>query len=73
MLLIEFMRHLLVEWPQRWFKLPYSRDFATRLSNLDLVRTALSCPATFARFWTDYSFDMLQSAVQSGSACESGT
>ncbi len=64
-LCIEFLRHFAREWPQRWFQLPNSRDFATRLSNLDLTGTLLSCPLTAARFWTSHAVDMLSFASRS--------
>ena len=51
----EFARHFAMEWPQRWLRLPHSREFATRLSNFDLTHTMLSCPTTVARFWTGHS------------------
>ncbi len=47
----EFLRHFVTEWPRRWFALPSSRQYATRLSNLDLTQAALSYPATIARYW----------------------
>ena len=58
-LFTEFVRHFAVEWPERWLRLPYSRDFATRLSNLDLAHTVLSLPAAIGRFWTGHASDAL--------------
>jgi ubiquinone biosynthesis protein len=52
-LLGEFLGHLAVEWPARWFASPDCRTFATRLSNADLARTMLSLPWTVTRFWTE--------------------
>ncbi len=60
----EFLRHFAVEWPQRFVRLPYSRKYATRLSNLDLTRTLLSGPATAARFWTGHTVDILEAFEQ---------
>jgi ubiquinone biosynthesis protein len=57
--LTEFLRHFAREWPQRWFAMPDSRRFATRLSNLDLTQLLLGCPATVARFWYEQSLDIL--------------
>src|SRR5215470_15304241 len=45
-LLDQFLDHFAVEWPARWFALPDSRAFVTRLSNDDLARTMLSLPWT---------------------------
>jgi ubiquinone biosynthesis protein len=50
-LLAEFTRQFSREWPERWFSLPTSRSFATRLSNLDLASTILEMPLAAARFW----------------------
>jgi len=60
---IEFLRHFAAEWPRRWVRLPNSRNFATRLSNLDLTHTLLSYPAAVARFWTGHSLDILEACV----------
>jgi ubiquinone biosynthesis protein len=62
-LLREFALHFAVEWPSRWLSLPHSRNYATRVSNLDLWRTVLSGPATVARFWCGHAQDIYQSAV----------
>lgn len=59
-LCIEFARHFAYEWPQRWGHFPDSREFATRLSNLDLTHMMLSYPSTVARFWTGHAVDMLK-------------
>jgi ubiquinone biosynthesis protein len=50
-LLTEFLCRLGCEWPQRWYAVPSSRLFSTRLSNVDLLRTILSWPLAAARFW----------------------
>ena len=60
---IEFLRHFAAEWPQRWLRLPHSRDFATRLSNFDVTQTLLSYPTTVARFWTGHALDILKDCV----------
>lgn len=61
---IEFLRHFASEWPQRWLRLPHTRDFATRLSNFDVTSTLLSYPATVARFWTGHALDILEACVR---------
>jgi hypothetical protein len=58
-LLREFLRRFAQEWPSRWFSWPDSRDFATRLSNLDLVQAVCSGPSTLARYWMEQSSDPL--------------
>jgi ubiquinone biosynthesis protein len=50
-LLGEFLCRFVEEWPERWLAMPYSREFATRLSNADLASLMLNWPATVARFW----------------------
>ena len=64
----EFLRHFANEWPQRWLRLPHSRDFATRLSNLDLAQTLASCPTTIARFWTGHAMDAMDAYARSAGA-----
>jgi ubiquinone biosynthesis protein len=61
---IQFLRHFAAEYPQRWIQLPASRDFSTRLSNLDVTQTLLSYPTTVARFWTGHSLDILEACVR---------
>lgn len=58
-----FLGCLTAEWPQRWLTLPYSRDYATRLSNADLGRLALSIPWTTAWIWAEQSFDLWRSTA----------
>jgi ubiquinone biosynthesis protein len=48
-LLGEFARRLIAEWPLRWLMPPHSRKFSTRLSTADLVWLALNLPWTAAR------------------------
>ncbi|MCA9269902.1 MAG: phosphotransferase, partial [Planctomycetales bacterium] len=50
-LLREFLIQFAVEWPSRWFALPHTRNYATRLSNWDLTRTVLGLPWTCSRLW----------------------
>jgi ubiquinone biosynthesis protein len=57
----KFVCHLVTEWPCRWFALPDSRAFATRLSNADLGQFVLSIPGTVMRLLLEPSF--LQSAT----------
>jgi ubiquinone biosynthesis protein len=52
-LLREFLRHLAVEWPERWLVPPDCRAFATRLSNADLAGLTLGLPWTMFRLWLD--------------------
>ncbi len=56
--------YLAFEYPLRWFHLPSSREFSTRLSNFDVVHTLLSYPAAVTRFWTGHGFDILKSCVR---------
>ncbi|MGF1581054.1 MAG: AarF/UbiB family protein [Gemmataceae bacterium] len=52
-LLREFVEHFARELPNRWFALPNSRDFATRLSNMDITELLLSVPWTAMEFWLE--------------------
>ena len=47
----DFLHHLAMEWPQRWFAAGDSRAFSTRLSNADLAQLLLNYPAAVTRFW----------------------
>lgn len=58
-LLGEFLRHFALEWPRRWMTSPASREFATRISNLDLTQTLLKCPSSALRIWTACWLDLL--------------
>jgi ubiquinone biosynthesis protein len=58
-LLGEFLRHFAWEWPRRLLAVPESREFATRLSNCDLLRSLLDIPVAAARYWTATAADML--------------
>lgn len=51
-LFLGFATQLGAEWPWRWLAAPDSRDFATRLSNLDLTRLMFQYPLLATRFWT---------------------
>jgi ubiquinone biosynthesis protein len=57
----EFLVHFAVEWPSRWMSLPNSREYATRVSNLDLLQTIFTVPATAARFWGGHARDVYRS------------
>ena len=59
-LLTDFVRHFASEWPRRWVAEPDSRDFATRLSNLDLLKSLLDAPWAVTRFWTGRATDWLR-------------
>jgi hypothetical protein len=61
---MRFFSHFAAECPQRWLRFPDSREFSTRLSNLDMTRTLLSYPTTVARFWTGHTFDILEASVR---------
>ncbi len=56
-LLEQFLRHLVAEWPRRWFAGPMTRDYATRLSNFDVARWAMELPHTTLRFWLGHVRD----------------
>lgn len=57
--LVEFLKNFVAELPRRWTASPGSRDFATRVSNLDLTRWMLQSPATASRFWLGQVGDRL--------------
>ncbi len=59
-LIVEFLRNFALEFPQRWLKMPDSREFSTRLSNLDITETLLSYPTTATSFLTGHAFDILK-------------
>ena len=61
---LEFLRHFAAEYPLRWLRAPQSRDFATRISNLDLLQTLGSYPTVVARFWTGHGFDILEACAK---------
>lgn len=61
---IEFLRHFAAEYPLRWIRSPQSREFATRISNLDLLQTLGSYPTVVARFWTGHGFDILEACAK---------
>jgi ubiquinone biosynthesis protein len=63
-LLADFVGHFAAELPRRFVAPPESRDFATRLSNLDLAQTWLASPLALARFWMAQSFDMLNACCE---------
>ena len=65
-ILVDFLGHFAAEWPWRWATSADSRDFATRLSNSDILQAFLSYPATLARFWSGRSVDLLDSYYTSG-------
>lgn len=60
-LLEQFLRHLVKEWPRRWYSGPLTRDFATRLSNLDVAGWMMELPHTVSRFWLGHVQDWLSS------------
>ena len=46
----EALLRLAIEWPRRYLTLPWSKSFATHISNADLVRLSLGTPLTVARY-----------------------
>jgi ubiquinone biosynthesis protein len=60
-LFLDFIRHFGMESPERWFRMPFSREFATRISNWDLAETMLNVPYTASRFWIGNVLDSLAS------------
>jgi ubiquinone biosynthesis protein len=57
-LLMEFVRHFIAEWPGRCFKWAHLPNHTTRLSNLDIARLLCGLPATAVQLWTDRAFDV---------------
>ena len=55
----DFLRNFARELPRRYVAEPSSRDFATRISNLDLMHLWLSGPTTVARYWLGSTLDLL--------------
>lgn len=53
--LTAFARVLVREAPKRLLSLPFSREFRTQLSNLDLIRAYLNSPAILARYAAGYA------------------
>jgi ubiquinone biosynthesis protein len=49
-LINEFLFQFAKEWPVRWYSLPDSRAFATRLSNFDVAATLLNIPLAVTQF-----------------------
>jgi len=63
-LLADFVGHFAAELPRRLVAPAESREFSTRLSNLDLAQTWLASPLALARFWMGQSFDMLNACCE---------
>jgi ubiquinone biosynthesis protein len=63
-LLADFLGHFAAELPRRFVAPLESREFATRLSNLDLAQAWLASPLALARFWMRQSFDMLNACCE---------
>lgn len=57
---LQFVKSFMLEWPSRWHSLPNSREFATRLSNLDLARASLMAPLSARRFFRERVKDCLE-------------
>ncbi len=62
-LFLEFLRHLALEYPQRCLHWPDSRDFSTRVSNLDLAQVCLGWPSVVARLTAGQAFDWMSSMM----------
>ena len=58
-LAVRFLKNFIVEWPERWIAAPNSREFSTRLSNVDLTRWWFGLPLTTARLGTAALHDWL--------------
>ncbi len=52
-LLREFIGQFVREFPDRWFASPNSRNFATRLSNIDIAEMMMTVPWAAMTFWLD--------------------
>ncbi len=61
-LLIDFIRHFVIDSLNRWSIPPFSRECATRISNWDLAELMLNVPNTIARFWIGNMIDSLTGA-----------
>src|SRR5262249_30751242 len=46
----EALLRLALEWPRRYISLPWSKAFATHLSNADLMRLYFGTPITLAKY-----------------------
>ncbi|WP_182866551.1 AarF/UbiB family protein [Rhodopirellula sp. JC639] len=57
----EFLRHFAIELPQRWLHPPFSRSFATRLSNFDITQAMFAAPAAFTSFLSGHALDAIES------------
>ena len=49
-LIVDFLRQFIAEWPQRFFQSLNSRNLRTRISNADLAKLMLSLPIVFTRW-----------------------
>jgi len=63
-LLTDFVGHFAAELPRRFVSPVESREFATRLSNLDLAQAWMASPLALARFWMGQGFDMLNACCE---------
>jgi ubiquinone biosynthesis protein len=57
-LLGEFLLQFVKELPERWFSVLASREFPTRLSNLDLIATVFNLPLAASRCWRMWWHDL---------------
>ena len=65
-LMNDFLRNFARELTRRYVAEPSSREFATRISNLDLMHLWLSGPTTVARYWLGNTFDLLDAFRPAG-------
>jgi ubiquinone biosynthesis protein len=61
-LVLAMLRQLAAEWGERGFALPFSRDFATHVSNLDLTQVLMSAPLIGSRQWMGVQADLFRGA-----------
>ena len=47
----EFAYNFVCDWPARWWSAPQSRDFAIKLSNLELLETLVRLPLAAFHMW----------------------
>jgi ubiquinone biosynthesis protein len=59
------MRQLAGEWGERAIALPFSRQFATHLSNLDLTQLMMSVPLIGSRQWMGFRRKLLVGRTRS--------
>jgi ubiquinone biosynthesis protein len=58
-LIVDFLRQFIAEWPQRFFQSLNSRNLRTRISNADLAKLMLSLPIVFTRWLIESLNDLI--------------